>query len=247
VSLKRIAAWLPRPVAEPLARLRMKLRARRLSRLPIEQAFDEIYRKRMWQQGESLSGVGSEGQWADAYVEWMRGFIAEHDVRTVADLGCGDFLVGSRIAPLVGEYRALDISPTVIGLNRKAYAHLKNVRFEVANLIETAIPDADLILVRQVFQHLSNAQIEAALANIERARFRWLVVSEDIAAPGRMEQPNADLASHSMDTRVSRNSGIVLSEPPFSRHATIAGTIHGDGGSGGSVLAIQVIERRAAA
>jgi hypothetical protein len=53
-------------------------RNRYLSSLSTAEAFDQIYKRRMWQQGNSLSGCGSEGRWASEYVAFISWYVREH-------------------------------------------------------------------------------------------------------------------------------------------------------------------------
>lgn len=212
-----IRRMLPKPVLRLLGGVIVRRRERRLAALPIDQAFDEVYRLKLWKQGESLSGVGSEGKWANDYIALVRDYIASNDCRTVLDIGCGDFAVGSRIAPHVDRYLAFDISKRIIGINRAKYADMSNVTFEALDVTDAVLPRADLVLVRQVLQHLSNAQIEAALANIEKSGARCVLVAEHTMRPELMDRANLDLQSHTVATRVQQGSGVDIGKPPFSR------------------------------
>lgn len=219
---------IPAPLVGMLGQRRIKRRARRLGKMPLDQAFDEIYRHGWWQQGESLSGCGSEGAFARESVSIVARFIAEHKVRSVVDVGCGDFSIGQHLAPLVERYHAVDVSRTIITLNRASYRHLKNTTFDYLNVVEDVVPTADLVLVRQVLQHLSNAQIERSLINIERSGAPHILIAEHVCRPGCMVQPNRDLEHHSVDTRISRGSGVDIGFPPFSRARSVIAAIEPD-------------------
>lgn len=198
-----------------------RLRERRLGRLPVAEAFDRIYRDRLWAgDSEMLSGDGSYGPIAEAYAFFVSDFVRRNGITSITDIGCGDFNVGRMIAPGVARYTALDISPTIIARN-VARNELPHVTFAVANACTDPIPHADLVTVRQVFRHLTNAQIAAALANIESARPRFILVTEHWPGAADMQAPNRDLPSHSSGVRVALASGVVLSEPPFSRKAEV--------------------------
>jgi SAM-dependent methyltransferase len=198
-----------------------RLRERRLGQLPVEEAFDRMYRDRVWAgDSDMLSGHGSYGRMAETYAFFVTDFVRRNGITSITDIGCGDFNVGRMIAPGVARYAALDISPTIIARN-VARNDLPHVTFAVANACTNAIPHADLVTVRQVFQHLTNAQIAAALANIEAARPRFILVTEHWPGAADMQAPNRDLPSHSSGVRVALGSGVVLSEPPFSRKAEV--------------------------
>lgn len=217
-----------------------------LRQMPMEDAFDTIYRKKIWGSRNNLSGPGSYGKWAAEYVSCLRRLIQEFDIHTIFDAGCGDFNVGMQISPYVESYIAADISKTIIDRNRKEFRDLGNVKFLHANICKDAIPYADLVTVRQVFQHLTNAQIDEALRNIEMSNPRLIVIGEHVCARGQMTVPNIDLAAHSSGTRVSQRSGVIISAPPFSRNATLYAEIEGNTATESddeSVLAVFILKR----
>src|SRR6267143_6240182 len=72
-------------------------RRRNASRSRAE-VFAETYEKHVWGGGnEPFSGGGSRGPVVDAYVEAVLGFIEQRGLRSIVDLGCGDFHVGQRL------------------------------------------------------------------------------------------------------------------------------------------------------
>jgi SAM-dependent methyltransferase len=203
-----------------------KLKMREFAGLPIEAAFDRIYERGTWSnQGEELSGGGSYGKVADDYVAFLTAFIQERAVESILDIGCGDFNIGSRIAPLVERYTALDVSGRIIELNKRRFSALANVEFRRADACTEPLPKADLITLRQVLQHLTNAQIEMILRNFERSGTRFALVTEHLAAQTPRFRANADLPAHSALTRVALGSGVVLNAPPFNREAPLVRSI----------------------
>ncbi len=207
-------------IAATLRRALTRLRMRRLQHLPIGAAFDEIYRQGIWSQSKGEpSGGGSYGDLADRYVDAVLGYIRERGVRSVLDIGCGDFNIGARIAPHVEAYYAYDVSAEIIDRNRLRFENLANVEFRCANACSDALPRADLVTVRQVLQHLTNAQIADILRNVDRTGAPHVLVTEhalDYSRPNAL-RPNLDLPSHSAGTRIALGSSVVLSAPPFLR------------------------------
>lgn len=65
--------------------------------LKVSDCFSEIYHTKLWGEadGEAFcSGGGSSAHFAIPYLKQVHHLIAEHKIRTVVDLGCGDFRVG---------------------------------------------------------------------------------------------------------------------------------------------------------
>jgi hypothetical protein len=237
-----VKKFLPRKVKTSIGRLLIEHRERELGRLPLQQAFDEVYKHGMWKQGKSSSGLGSEGILAERYVELVRDYTTKHNLRTVVDGGCGDFSVGSRLAPIFERYMALDVSPRIIASNKQRYADLatQQVSFAVADMTETTFPAADLVLIRQVLQHLTNAQIGMILRNLDASSWRRVLISESVQDPQNNQSPNLDLPSHTVRTRTSLGSGVFIDKPPFSRPAkriaTFYATADGEETSGGLLV-----------
>lgn len=76
--------------------------------------------------------------------------------------------------------------------------------------------------MRQVFQHLTNPEITAALHNILR-RYSLVFVTEHIYL-GPNAKPNIDMP-HGPGTRVPDESGVQIDLPPFSTNARTIGDI----------------------
>jgi hypothetical protein len=217
-----IKTWLPVGITDFIGNLRANQRERQLGSLSVGQAFDQVYRTSMWKRGNSTSGPGSEGPLAQRYITVVLDYASRHGLRTVVDAGCGDFTVGSILAPHFERYTAFDASQHIIETNRQRYAHLtdQNVTFTVADMTSEVFPEADLILIRQVFQHLTNAQIERALENLEASKWRRALVTEEVFDPSGNSSPNVDLPSHTFRTRVAQGSGVFLDKLPFVRKTT---------------------------
>ncbi len=237
-----IKRLLPADLRRVAGRCVANFRARRLARLSVADAFDEIYRKEYWKQGTSLSGVGSEGEWVHRYCRLVEELAKQLDLRTAVDAGCGDFNVGRELAASFQSYTALDVSSFIIGRNKAAFGGLRNVEFRVSNLIEEVPPRVDIVLIRQVLQHLTNQQIARILHNVEASGSRYLLVAEEQPARGGFV-PNHDLGSHSVLTRLDAGSAVDITAAPFGRKARLVGTFLAPGTTqGNSTLAIHLAE-----
>ncbi len=178
-----------------------------------EQVFSRIYEDGLWGRGDGgfHSGSGSIDAYAVAYVQTLQRYIAEHAIRSVVDLGCGDFNVGKRIAELGIDYTGADVVPALIRHHSALYGS-ERVRFVQLDIVNDALPDGDLCLIRQVLQHLSNEQIARILPRL--ARYPHVLVTEHYPAPGAHVRPNLD-KTHGHDTRIEDDSAVFLDKPPF--------------------------------
>ena len=186
--------------------------------LNAQQIFSKIYSEGAWgNSGDRsqpfFSGSGSHDEAiVSVYVEALGRFLATFERKPdVVDLGCGDFFVGARVRSLCGAYVACDIVPDLIAFNRRKFAHL-GVDFRILDLVSNELPAGQVVVIRQVLQHLSNAQIAQAIGKI-RATYKYLVLTEDL--PGNPDfTPNMD-KQVGAGVRTGAGSGVVLTHPPF--------------------------------
>lgn len=178
--------------------------------------FDEIYRGRQWggTPERMSSGPGSHQQHIVApYVSIVLDLMRELNCKEIIDLGCGDLNIGQHLLNGCESFLACDISEVILQQNREIFSNPK-LKFCHIDITKGALPKGDIALVRQVLQHLSNAEINLFIAHLLREKpYRYMLVTEHI--------PNEDdfIANIDMPTgkgvRVSFGSGVELDKPPF--------------------------------
>jgi len=185
---------------------------RKYKAMSVAETFSTIYRTKGWGNGGVFcSGPGSWGPVADQYCAFVIDFIAKHHISSVVDLGCGDFVIGKRIAEATGvRYTGIDVVPELIE------HHLANstdpcIAFRCANIVSDPLPEADLYLIRQVLQHLSNDEVGQVLRNLSNCS--KALISEHV--PIHPESINLD-KPHGPDIRRFGGSGLYIDKPPFS-------------------------------
>ncbi len=183
------------------------------------EVFSAIYENHVWggASGDYYSGSGSDETLARPYAEAVKRFMLERGIKRVVDLGCGDFRVGSLIAASRVDYLGIDVVPKLIARNKAKYRSA-NVSFDCLDIISDELPDADLCLIRQVFQHLSNWQIQAIIKKLDK--YPIVLVTEHYPAPETTNViPNRDKVAGA-DTRILQNSAVFLELPPFNLNRT---------------------------
>jgi hypothetical protein len=203
----------------PMLRLWRRRAAARLDRrfanwTPAE-VFGAVYRERLWGSRPDFqfcSGNGShERAIIEPYLASVRAFLSELPRPLDAvDLGCGDFNVGARLRDRCAAFVAADVVPELITRNARAFAHL-DVTFQCIDLVKDELPAGQVAFLRQVLQHLGNAQIAAVIAKLYR--YEWLIVSEHVPETGRFIA-NRDKPM-GPGVRERFGSGVVLTAPPF--------------------------------
>lgn len=186
------------------------------ARMTPSEVFTRVYGERLWGAGlderDFCSGAGSRnGAIVGPYVAAVRKFLSEFASKPdVVDLGCGDFNVGSQLRDVCGSYTACDVVADLIARNQRIFGSL-GVDFQTVDLVSDELPRGDVAILRQVLQHLDNAQITLIVRKLYK--FRWLVFTEHL--PETLSfRPNRDKPI-GPGVRVWSGSGVVLTAPPF--------------------------------
>ena len=193
-----------------------KWKYRKYAKLNREQSFSKIYRDKLWggvQTGEFSSGKGSHNKDViGKYISAVGDFLKSGKY-SVVDLGCGDFNVGKELVPFANSYIAVDIVKDLIEYNSLKFSNL-DVVFCCCDIVEDELPKGDVVLIREVLQHLDNRDISTVLPKLVNG-FTNIILTEKIPVGDFM--PNKDkLTGSGPSSRFVLDSGVVLDEPPFS-------------------------------
>jgi SAM-dependent methyltransferase len=180
---------------------------------PTKAAMTQIYELNLWGKGTTdfYSGEGSHtAELVNPYVEVVRDFLTSFETPlTVCDLGCGDFNVGKQLVEFAKRYTAVDIVPDLIARNKNMFS-AENLEFQCLDLATANLPTGDCALVRQVLQHLSNAEVESIARKLEN--YQYVILTEHL--PQGDFIPNQDIIS-GQGIRLKKKSGIDLLAAPF--------------------------------
>ena len=135
--------------------------------------FTRIYDRGVWGGG---SGAGSNIEHTVLYAGLVQYLLASKAVRSVVDLGCGDWRFSRYIDFHGVDYLGVDIVPSVVTSNNAHYG-APGIRFELADVASFALPECDLVLCKDVFQHLDNSSVSKVCAQLTRARL-WLITND---------------------------------------------------------------------
>lgn len=186
--------------------------------LPLQTAFERIYAEAKWGEapggGAFWSGNGSREEFSATYENYVVTLIDKHpDIASIVDVGCGDFQVSGRILQRLArpvDYHGVDVVRPLIDLHQATNA-AAHIRFSVCNAVEDEMPKGDLGLIRQILQHLSNAQTATILRKAAES-FKAVIIVESL--PREMRAPNLDIG-HGITTRIALGSGNYIDLPPY--------------------------------
>lgn len=126
-----------------------------------EERFDKIYEEKLWganEENEGFSGGGSLLENVRPYYNYLKKFLQEHDIKSVVDVGCGDWTFSKHVDWSGIQYTGVDVVGAVIEKNKAKYG-ADNIHFIHGNFLETDLPSADLLICKHVLQHMPNEDI----------------------------------------------------------------------------------------
>lgn len=171
---------------------------------PLGDVFDAIYANGAWgrnAEGRGTSGFGSTLAFTRDYRAYLESFIKTNKIRSVVDAGCGDWEFSSAVDWNHARYLGVDISSRAIATAKERYAG-KTVRFKVGDVTDS-LPAADLLICKDVLQHLPNALVQRFIKNnLKKGKYKWAIITND-------------RGSTNVDIKAGEHRPIDLGAPPF--------------------------------
>jgi hypothetical protein len=128
-----------------------------------------------WIKGlpETPCGIGSTIKNNKDVIFTINNIIKEYWIKSITDLGCGDFNWMSKVNLSGIQYTGYDwvLRPEV-----EKYRS-ENIQFIRANIGEIKIPKSDLIICKDVFIHLSNELIAIILDKMHESKSKYAILS----------------------------------------------------------------------
>lgn len=148
--------------------------------------FDRIYLNNEWGCG---SGEGSLPVHTSSYVRFLESFIRKNNIKSVVDAGCGDWQFSRLVDWGDTSYIGYDVVESVVREDTKKYAS-NRIKFIHYSGNPHELPSADLLICKDVLQHLPNASVSAFLGELNKYRCclltncvnpRGVTVNQDIS------------------------------------------------------------------
>ncbi|MCB7482472.1 class I SAM-dependent methyltransferase [Christiangramia sediminis] len=180
---------------------------------PTKAAMAQIYENKLWgvEESEYYSGLGSHHpEVVNPYIATVSAFLKDFETPpVVCDLGCGDFNIGKELVKYSKKYIAIDIVPDLIAYNKETFK-ADNLEFRALDIAEDELPSGDCAILRQVLQHLSNAEITSVVKKL--SNYQYVILTEHL--PEEDFEPNKNIIS-GQGIRLKKKSGVKLSAAPF--------------------------------
>jgi SAM-dependent methyltransferase len=135
--------------------------------------FENIYKTNAWGLG---SGVGSLPLNNIEYMKFVQEFVLRNRISSVVDFGCGDWQFSQFMNWSGVTYTGIDVVAGLVEENQRRYGGHR-VEFRLFTAIHD-VPSADLLLCKDVLQHLPNGLVKEYL-NCLKAKFQYLLLTND--------------------------------------------------------------------
>lgn len=156
----------------------------------LQKNFSKIYSKNLWgNKGEEFmnkrkntkfysgGGTDPDNDRDNRYINLVQEFISRPDVHTVVEVGCGDWEVSSRIDWNGVQYTAYDVVQELIDYNQSKFGK-ENINFVCSDIMQKNNVTADLLIVKDVFQHLPSSFCKKFIWFIPD-RFKYNIITND--------------------------------------------------------------------
>ena len=150
----------------------------------MESTFTNIYENKIWGDNENSNYSGSSGPGSDIennkkYIELLKNFINEYNIRNIVDLGCGDFRIGKLLYDDLNiTYTGYDTYKKVIDYNITQYPEQKyNFKHLDFYTNKENIIEGDMCILKDVIQHWSLKEIYIFLDYLtESKKFKYILL-----------------------------------------------------------------------
>lgn len=161
--------------------------------------FDDIYKMEAWDS--TFSTVESCAR----YMEFIEIFIRQNKIKKVLEVGTGDWGFSAEIDWQDVVYHGIDVSRMAAYKNKRDYDS-ENIEFFNTDIFGLPNLDYDLVIIKDVLQHLNNAEIELMLNELlYTAKIKHFIITND-----QVPNVNKDLKVQGLAKR-----GVDITAKPF--------------------------------
>jgi Glycosyltransferase Family 4 len=142
----------------------------------LKDIFTEIYDRRTWGNGESISGPGSTLTRTAVFRDQIAALVKDINARTLLDAGCGDFNWMKYVNLDLDRYIGADVVSELISENERKYAGAA-ITFLDTDVSKDKLPQVDVILSRDCLVHLSYEDGLSAIQNFKQSGSTYLLTT----------------------------------------------------------------------
>ena len=172
-----------------------------------------MYELNLWGNMQSDFYTGDESNnpmIVKPYLDVVKDFLISFETPiSICDFGCGDFNIGKELVNFTKQYIAIDIVPKLIKRNIDTFK-FEGLEFQCLDIAVDDLPKVDCVIIRQVLQHLSNAEVQRVVEKL--SAYKYVILTEHL--PDSEFEANKDIIS-GQGIRIKKQSGINLLASPF--------------------------------
>jgi SAM-dependent methyltransferase len=176
----------------------------------MEEIFTRMAATGAWGSAETPCGPGSTLEACKNILERLPDWLLAYKIRSIADLGCGDFHWMSRVDLSGVQYDGYDVVQFLMEKNAKKHAR-DNIRFHHADLMTFMVPAVDLVVLKDVLIHLPTVQALEILGHAVGSHSKFIASTTSPGWP----------VTNRLCMRVGEFSPIDLEAEPFSLGAPL--------------------------
>jgi len=149
----------------------------------MDNIFTNIYEKSAWGDNHNSHYKGSSGSGSSLnynknhYIPFLKKYIVNNNIKSIVDLGCGDFECGTSIYDNLNiSYTGYDVYNKIIQHNKKNYPNFNFITKDFYKDKEN-IFKADMCILKDVLQHWSLENIYLFLDYlVESKKFKFILI-----------------------------------------------------------------------
>jgi SAM-dependent methyltransferase len=184
---------------------RLWVKAKYESLSEAEKYFSDIYANGLWgrdKDGQAISGPGSTLSQGLPFIQYVQNLVDTHEIRSVVDLGCGDWVLAKEINWRKSDYLGIDVVKSLVQKNQALYGS-DTIHFLQLDAGSEEIPAGDLLICKDVLMHLPDVDVFHILA--ESKKFKYCLFINDI---NPFSSINTDIPTYGF-------RALDLTKPPF--------------------------------
>lgn len=174
-----------------------------------EEQFTIIYDNGIWlrnEEGLGSSGIGSQMSTTEGYRNFIAEFLSSMKIESVVDAGCGDWGFSHAIDWSGIDYKGFDIVKSVIDRNEKRFTK-PNVHFFHTNFIQEELPPADLLICKDVLQHLPIEDVSTFIKQF--SKYKYCLITNDV------DRGTGTCVNKDVDRSLGAYRFLDLTQPPY--------------------------------
>ncbi len=145
--------------------------------------FLEYYEQQFWSNRSGSSGPNSDLVRTIGLQQALNRLMDQYEITSIVDAGCGDANLVRGLTLARRVYLGLDCVPAMIQLNQQVFSAYDNLFFAVADVVAEPLPQADLVISRDVLHYLPNELVQTFLNNVKHSGSRYLLATHNTMAP----------------------------------------------------------------